>query len=225
MGQITHPTLGSPMAMVTSNAELLITGSRGVGNTYLLGNVQLYSGLHGPLGIDKSSYAILTIDYEHHEIHDGDHYNVRGDTTITSSGGSTCFYLFTPNGSKWTHLVFEVYSDNLVDYKEQINCLASGATLLPIYNCNLNSTNVYMGSLITSPLDVTNSGTVSATGFFGAAGQNPNVKGVQGERGRDTEIILKSGTGYIWTFKAGGNNTKLGWDAEWYEHTDKIKQF
>lgn len=240
MGQITHPTLGSPMAMVTSNAELVVTGSVMVTNSVSadtglyagsdvwvqnIVNTQIVSGLHGPLGANKASLSLTTINHEHNIIHNGNHYHVRGDTTIASSGGSVCFYMFTENGSRWTHLIFDVYSDNLIDYKEQIECIASGANLIPVYNSNRNSTNVYVGSLIMTPLIVTSSGITSATGFLGAAGTNPNQKGVLGDYGRDNEVILKSGTGYIWTFKAGANNTRLGWDAEWYVHTDKIKQW
>ena len=210
MGQITHPTLGSPMAMVTSQAELVTT---------------IFSNGIGPYGIDKSTYAYPTIEYEHHEIHDGNHYHVRGDTSVATSGGSVCFYMFTQNGSRWTHLVFDIYSNNLVDYKEEINCIASGANLILVYNSNRNSTNIYSGSLIFSPLVITSSGIASATGFIGAVGVNAVQKGIAGAYSRNNEIILKSGTGYIWTFKVGGNDTRLGWDAEWYEHTDEIKQW
>jgi hypothetical protein len=211
MSQIHGPSLGSPAAIVDKDGRLQVDA--------------LMTGSGGYYYLDKSSYSMPIITYEHHEIHDGNHYHVRGDATIASSGGSLCFYIFTPNGSKWTHLMFEVYSDNLIDYKEEIGCNASGAALVTVYNNNRNSTNIFTGSLISSPLVVTNSGTIAATGFLGQAGNNPNTKGVTGDYGRENEIILKSGTGYIWTFKAGGNNTRFGWDAEWYLHTDKVKQF
>jgi hypothetical protein len=174
---------------------------------------------------DSSSRAMPSIEYEHHEIHDGNHYHTRGWNIIASSGGSLCFYMETSNGSKWTHLVFDIYSDNLVEWKEYDFAVASGAGSIVAYNSNLNSTNKYSGSIITSPLSVSEQGVLTAEGFIGAAGANPSQRGLTGDYGRNNEIILKSGTGYLWVFRAGGNNTKLGWDAEWYEHTDRIKKW
>jgi len=188
------------------------------------GNIQIYNGTVGPATIDKSTHATNTIDYEHHEVHGGGHYFVRGKGEIASSGGSTCFVMETPAGSKWTHLLFSVYSNNYVDYEEYETVTYSGGTAVAVYNSNRNSPSLYSGSVFVDPT-VTATGSLLSNGFFGAPGTSPTRQGVDGAFGRGTEIILKSGTAYLWCFKVGGNNTKFGYDAEFYEHADKTQQF
>jgi hypothetical protein len=197
-----------------------------VGSVYLIGTdnkINIYSGTHGPIGINKHTKALTTIDYEHNEIHNGGHYHVRDWTTIASSGGSLCFNISTSNGSKWTHLSFDVYSDNLVEWEEKDYVTISGGTMVNVYNSNRNSSNTYGGSIVN--LAQITGGSLNARGFFGTPGVNPNAMGINGAYGRNNEIILKSGTSYSWCFKVGANNTKIGWDAEFYEHTDSIQQF
>lgn len=190
---------------------------------FIDGEVGLFSGTHGPIGINQHSRALTTINYEHHEIHQGSHYHIRDYTTIAGSGGSICFTIITPNGSKWTHLEFSAYSDNLVDWDEKEFVTISGGTIVNSENSNRNSNIIYGGSVLSYP-EITG-GSLISKGFFGAPGVNPNSQGITGNYGRGNEIILKSGTVYSWCFKAGANNTRIGWDAEFYEHTDSISKF
>lgn len=213
MGQITHPTLGSPMAMVTPNAELYVTN---------------YSDGIGPATLDKSTHATNMIDYEHHEIHDGSHYFTRGWTTIGNSGIPLYFSLTTPTGSKWLHLIFSVNADNLIEMKEFEGATISGGTTVNYFNSNRNSTKTSLVNIKSNPVisgAIPTSGTLLATTRFGLAGVNPNQQGIIGEHGRSNELILKSGTTYLWEFKPGGNTVIFNWVANWYEHTDKTQQF
>jgi hypothetical protein len=197
-----------------------------LGSTYLIGTdnkINIYSGTHGPIGVNKHTTSLTNIDYEHHEIHNGRHYHIRDYTSIASSGGSICFSIQTSNGSRWTHLAFDIYADNLIDWEEREYVDISGGQFIKAENSNGNSTYLYTGSVsLNSQITL---GSVLARGFMGAPGTNPNARGLTGDYGRNNEIILKSGTGYSWCFKAGANNTRIGWDAEFYEHTDSIKQF
>lgn len=192
--------------------------------SYSLQNVQVYSGTHGPIGVNDSTDALTVSQFANNKINDGDHYQVEGWTTIPVSGGSISFYMIAPNNTKWTNLTFDVNANNLIEWSSYEYFVGNGGTRIIPNNNNRNSDKLYTGSIFLDP-DTTQAGSLTTTGFFGAAGQNPQQQGITGAGGRDSKLILKSGTGYLWVFKAGGADTKIGWDAEIYEHEDSITQF
>jgi len=227
--QISHPNLGSPNAMVTPYAELVVTGSRAVGTTNLLGNVQLYSGLHGPIGVDKSSYAIPIIGYEHHEIHDGNHFYLSNYSIIGSGLGSSLFFgVTTPNGSKWIHLTYGISSTLVTQSKLYEGATLSGGTAVNCWNSNRNSLNTCSVNIRYRPTisGVTpTSGTLITASSWGTATATPSKQGVGGQEIRNNELILKSGTTYLIQITSASADNLISYDANWYEHTDKVKQF
>jgi len=181
---------------------------------------QIYDGSNGPAILDETTYAIVSIPYEHYEIHEGNHYFTKGWTNLATSGGSISFGFTTPNTTKWAHMRFDVFADNVCEMNEYEFATISGGTSQTIYNNNRNSNNNSVCTITQNP-SITSNGSLFGSARFGVAGTNPTKQGITGGLGRNQEIILRSGTTYLWIFKVGGNNTIFNWDAEWYEHVNK----
>ena len=99
---------------------------------------------------DASTEAINIIDYNHHEIHSGSHYFVRGYTDM-SDGDSIAFSLTTPNTTKWTHIIFNISHSGLLTVKMfETATVSSGDTITP-YNNDRNSANTSVNVVISNP--------------------------------------------------------------------------
>jgi len=178
-------------------------------------------------GIDSSTQSLNTIMYEHHEIHDGSHYNIRGFASGLTSGVSLNFGLTTPNTSKWTHLVFEITGTNQTELRGWEGATLSGGTAVTSMNNNRNSTNTYGGTIVSNPVisgSSPTSGTLIEAHSQGLIGTPPSKAEQNGTADREDEWILKSGTTYLWEIKAAGANI-VDYAARFYEHTDKVQQW
>ena len=209
MGQITHPTLGSPMAMVTPWAELVVTGSR---------------------SIDKSTYAEIGIDFQHHEVHDGDHFFLRNYSTIGSGiGSSLWFSVNTQNSTTWMHFFYTINGTAVTISKLYEGATLSGGTLITPPNSNRNCANVSILTIRNQPVisgTTPTSGTlISASSFGLATGQGNATNRFGGTTSREQEVILKSGTTYLIEVTSATADNIISYDAEWYEHIDKEKQW
>ena len=174
---------------------------------------------------DKMTFDHVGISQEHHEVHEGDHYFTRNWDTIATSGVPTYFSITTPNSSSYAHLIFSVTADNLIEMEEWEGATIYSGVSLNLFNSNRNSANtcgcIVKQNVIISGATPT-SGTLLARSRFGVAGLNPTKQGIVGNENRSYELILKSGTTYLWQFKPGADTVILNWDAHWYEHINKI---
>jgi hypothetical protein len=166
---------------------------------------------------DRSTYALNTIDYAHHEIHSGSFYSA-GTITDLASGGTVQIMMTTPNTTKWLHLLglVEVESESLVKWYENPTSPSAGAAL-PAMNHNRNSSNVAGGS-VAGTVGVF-SGTPGDLLFQYAMGSG---RGVGGEIREINEWVLKQNEQYI--LEVVNNASGASWTAisfAWYEHTDK----
>jgi hypothetical protein len=165
--------------------------------------------------IDSTTNAIFTIDYPHHEIHEGDHYFVKAIDTL-GSGDSLIFCMTVPDTIRQAHLTF--------DFGSQLSALFlvyEGATCTPgntvtAYNNNRNSSNASMLTIETG-VGITSPGTLIEVHGLGS-GTNPG-QARTGESGRDSELILKRNSTYLFIFISGAAANRIDYDANWYEHT------
>ena len=176
---------------------------------------------------DGSTLATTTIDYAHHEIHDGSAFIV----AVNNSGGSgtkATVSFTTPAGSKWIHMLAE-YRSNV----EAFYTVGEGATVgaesganSPCINRNRNysaskvSILLPAGSVPATVGNVTLGGTVSDFGttlqvfHFGS--------GKTGGGGRDNnEWVLKPSTVYAFQVESQAATSEVSLELHWYEHTDK----
>jgi hypothetical protein len=192
------------------------------------GSVITIGSLKAPYNMDKSTYAFPTIEYVHHEIHDGAHFFIQG-FSVVNSGGNVSFETTTQNGSKWVHMLFNVNSTQLTEFNVFEGATLSGATIMTPVNSNRNAN---ITSILTAVFQPVISGTTPTSGTqifssrFGVSGGTVGqpLRGEGGQRA-ENEIILKSGTTYLWEIKSLSPLNLIDYDGNWYEHTDKEKVF
>jgi len=187
--------------------------------------------------VDDSTYAMTTVDYVHHEIHEGSafacHYS---QTAPTNAGEMTIIAFKTPNTTKYIHVlafasstaasIFSIYEDSDLDLDE--------GTDLAIYNHNRNSSTASVVSTIETAAEAgkaTSYTVVQAAGatlstakpiyqrYLGAAAAGADTSG---ETRSDEEFVLKANTQYAFVVAsttADDNTHHI--HLNWYEHTDK----
>lgn len=191
-------------------------------NSQLLGSGGYY------LGYDKSSKAITSIDYSHHEAHDGNHYNIRGFSSPLGSGGIFTWCVTTPNGSKWAHMAYQIEGTTQTEIYVYENASCSGGTVITPRNNNRNALDnsmltIKQGAIISGTNGALASGLLIETHSKGLEGATPSKGTINGIITREDEMILRSGTTYLYVVKSVGANNILDFAGTWYEHTDREK--
>ena len=184
-----------------------------VGLSYGQWNSNAGGGNKGNIQQDASTHALITTEYEHHEIHSGSHYFVAGFSTV-SSGDSAYFSVTTPNTNKWAHMVFDVSGSGILStYVYEGSTVTGGAAVVP-WNNNRNSSNTSVLTLNGSP-SITSAGTCIDSSKVGSG---PKTGGsIQ----RNKELILKQNTTYLYIFISGAASNIVSYNGSWYEHTNK----
>lgn len=171
---------------------------------------------------DETNRSLLTVDYAHHEIHEGDHYFVSGFVDLAINNVFDLQFT-TPDSAKWSHFRFVLSSENETDWYiyEGASVGTAGTSVAPVNN-NRNSANVSVNVLAT----IENASLVDANADTDVSGATLIASGSLGSRQsggvvlQDEEIVLKQNTVYCMRAVA----VAAGWisfNAKWYEHTDK----
>ncbi len=174
--------------------------------------------------IDASTNTLQTIEYEHHEIHDGSHYFVVGYQELTA-GDVLQFTWVMPDTTKWTHWVWDidceaetqwyVYEAGVID-----SALANSITPL---NSNRNSGNA-SGTIMrfenhANIGDANDHVDVSGATLLGS-GIAGSGKKIGGNSSRINELILKQDTIYVMR-AVEVSPGYINFNMQWYEHQDK----
>ena len=174
------------------------------------------------LDVDEESGGLITIDFEHHEIHEGDHYFII-DVSDLPINNVFDMQFTTPNTTKRIHFVWELVASAEVEWfiYEGATINVAGTSVTP-FNNDRDSANTSDCTVAT----ITNTNVANANSDTAVAGATTIAHGIVGvanrsggniERGR--EILLKTNTIYCLrgVFNAAA---KLSFTAEWYEHTE-----
>ena len=166
---------------------------------------------------DGSTNAMSSLSWEHHEIHEGDHYFVNGYTTL-GSGDSIMFEISTPNSTKWTHMVFDVISSGILETRVYEGGTVTGRTAITPQNNNRNYAN--------ASIDTVGSVTFAQVSSFGTCIDSLKVGSAGGSKfggtvSRSKENVLKQDETYIYIFISGGAANIVSFQAGWYEHVSK----
>jgi hypothetical protein len=165
---------------------------------------------------DKSTTAINTLDYPHHEIHSGSSYTFSLVTTAAQGGGTQVTRFVTDDTAKWTHMLATFLSDQpfTVTLYEDTTFLANG-TGGASFNRNRNS-------------DKTSSLTISYGATIDAAGTQlyqarTGARGVGSSIRSDNEWLLKQNTAYAVELTNHGTSAaaNLSIALNYYQHTDR----
>jgi len=167
--------------------------------------------------VDNSTNSTNSILYEHHEIHSGSHFNYCDYALNQAVSVEIEFVLVTPNSDKWTHFTFEVTASEgaTIELYEGSSGITGGASITPRNN-NRNSSKASTVTITKDPTSITSDG-IKAAGFIAGGTRTSGLVG------RDKENILKANETYLVRITSLANSNDISWCAEWYEHTDKIK--
>ena len=183
--------------------------------------------ISGDSGIDASTEALETIEYEHHEIHAGSTFqaSISSADLDTEAEINICFT--TPDTTKWGHCTLEASnsSGGLIEILEGATVTADSGTDTPCLNVNRNSqTASVFSSIETAPqvgefsynATITGDGTVLDSVYLGAG----KSKMAASSRSMN-EWVLAQDTTYAFRLTGTADNGMATIRLRWYEHTDK----
>ena len=209
MGQITHPNLGSPMAMVSSDARLHTTGSVTNMPNMILDKARIRGS------------GLVVFDEMHDRIIEGKTFMIGSYVSppgipADSSGG-----ILLCVGSKDVHFNYSTRTDGdcIFEIMENVQVTNSG-TLMPFFNANRTSSTTINSAMWANPT-VTNSGLVIYSALLlGGSGADtkfasaPAGTGVLGD-----DLMLANGSCYWIQYRnICGRNMLADFDADMHEH-------
>jgi hypothetical protein len=165
---------------------------------------------------DADTVALITIDYPHHEVHEGSAFTAAGLLSAHASelaNDGTVLAAFQV-GALPAHIVWSVKCGGDFEYTiyEGGSAVTTTGTVTPI-NMNRNSTATAGGTLF--KISAGASGTALWTDFV-PGGSGPLSPGGQSNRG--LEWILAANTFYYMEIiNRSGAGQMVGIEAEWYE--------
>lgn len=165
---------------------------------------------------DGETYALQTIDYEHHETHAGNHFFYTDSVTL-GAAATQDYMITTPNTTKWAHFTFRGTGSAITTVQLYEAGDRTGTTGQTILNSDRNSATV-------SGLTIhkgTSGGTTDGTMIYTLSSGSSTAQSRQpmaAERGN--EIILKQNTKYILRITSGTASNLTNVYFAWYEHTN-----
>ena len=165
-----------------------------------------------PLGIDQATRILMAMDYEHHEIHEGDHYTLCGHASL-GLNAIIDIIIRTPNIATWGHFIWEIdiTQSTQIDIYEGASGISGGSTLIPLNN-NRNSSNTSIMTIIQNPSSIVSTGTLLP--LSKVIGANRSA----GQDNRNKEIILKQNSIYLMRGTSLAAANTLNYCLSWYEH-------
>ena len=185
--------------------------------------------------IDSITSTLVEIEYEHHEIHEGDSFVTHVDNACTNTGEMTVLAFNTPNTSKRIHLVasgtatsgatFQIIEAPSIDVDEAAGQLtpynrnrtvSTASTVLSIKTVPVVAEVSYYYEAEAATANITK--TVALwTEIIGETG-NPSTKSGGGTRGQ-SEFILSKNTQYCIIITSNDDNDNVHHiSLNWYEH-------
>ena len=179
---------------------------------------KIYSSNGGDINpVSSTTGAIKTIEYEHHEIHQGDHFFINNFMALGVD--QSLVYTFIASATaKWAHVQFKLQAIGTMESYIYENAVVNvaGSVVTPINN-NRNSLNASTLVVRTGDTFTGNGNQISASKF--GSGTNPSNR-LAGNSSRSDEIILKQGAIYRIVFTSKIASNVIDYSFTWYEHTD-----
>ena len=165
--------------------------------------------------IDEITGAITTVDFAHHELHEGDLYSYC-EVTDLGNGASRNILIRTISTTKIAHIFLVVQTEletGLFLYEDTI--VSNNGTDVVEQNRNRNSANTATIVVSHTPT-VSNDGTLLCVKHWGSG------RGAGGGDRSENEWLLKTGANYLLRVtNATANNNQVSIELIWYEHTSK----
>jgi len=161
--------------------------------------------------LDPATRTLQTIDYAHHQIHAEDAYTSYWVVTH-GAAESPNILMVTPDTNKWSHLIFQVISDDVLTVGLYETPSYSGGSPMTPYNRNRNSSKT--AGLTVTKASASSNGKGTLIWTF-KAGANKTVTTSESAR---FEFILKQNEKYLLE-GVGANADNLTFLLDWYELT------
>lgn len=175
--------------------------------------------------VDKSTHAVTTISYPHHEIHGGSGYDYT-EIFELSNNEVLDIQITTPAGSKYAHLIFDYLTEKEAEFWlwENVAIALAGSSVTPRNHRRASADNSILTVKYIENTSLANANTDTATA--GATLLAHTVSGEGGKKGTGgggdsrEEWILAPSEDYClrWEVKADGY---VAFHIDWYEHSDK----
>lgn len=173
-----------------------------------------------PLDYERDKYtgAQVIAVYEHHKIHEGEHYIVASYSQL-NVGASLLFGVQTANEEEEVHMTFGFVSTGQTTFEIWEGCTydTSSSVVTPV-NSNRNSSNLSSASVQKSA-SVTSWGTKIYEQKIGIA-DNP-VKSIGGDHRASDEMPLRVNTKYIYRFLSTSASNIISYRGIWYHEKPK----
>lgn len=168
-------------------------------------------GLRG----DASTESQMTIDYAHHEIHDGTNFIVESWADVTGAAATYDLGITTPDTTKWAHLLMNFMAEAGFTITVYEGATFTGGTPVTAFNSNRNSATAATVAFVLAPT-VTVLGTQITSWKIGSGTATGGVGGTRAER------ILKQNTKYLVRFtKLAAGTDYINYLFDWYEHANR----
>ena len=169
-----------------------------------------------PVRLDRSTDVFPNLDYEHHEIHEGDHFFYT-DSVALASAATQVYLLTTPNTAKWIHLTFMATGSLITQVDLYEGADRTGTTGQTLLNSNRNSSTA-TGLTVHKGISA---GSTDGTLIWTMKSGNATGQSRTGmTANRNNEIILKQNTKYLLRITSGTDANLTNLQLQWYEHTD-----
>lgn len=180
-------------------------------------------GFTRPLSVDGATNSMQIINYEHHEIHDGSHYTIRGVQDLTANKVLDFTWLM-PNTTKWIHWLWNIDTESETDWKIYETVVATNplANIVTPLNSDRNSTNT-SGTTMKYEVQADLAAANADTNVTGATLISSGISGAgktAGRVDRSHELIMKQNTLYCLRATASSAGY-INFAMSWYEHTNK----
>jgi len=213
---VIHDDKGNSITEFPSVSGERVMPTKGYGGYQGIAGYRSSDSTYQPLRLDKATNAIETIEYEHHEIHNGSHFYYN-DSTSLNAAATQNYLLTTPNTTKWAHLVFAATGSLITQVDLYENSNRVGTTVQKVFNSDRNSTTDATVIVHKDTSGGTTNGTLIWTMKSGNTTGQSRV-GLTAER--SNEIILGQNKKYLFIITSSSASNLINIQLQWYEHSN-----
>ena len=167
--------------------------------------------------IDVATHALNTIDYPHHEIHDGDAFTCSYTVDLAQSAAANLL-IVTPDTTRYAHFGWLLHCELEADMALYEAVTATAAANPSVaYNRERNWATTSTVVVTHTPTGVTEGATIIRSAHFGTG----RTAGGSSDDGQ--EFILKRNTKYLFRVTNAVNSASnyISIRLNWYEHTNR----
>jgi len=164
--------------------------------------------------IDRTTGVDAIIEFEHNEIHAGDHFFFT-DSNELSSTNSVQYLLTTPDTTSWAHLFFQINGTAVTSFTVHEAGDRVGSVAQTIFNNNRNSAKT---ATMTVHKGITGGTTDGTLLWQYASGTATNQSQQEALTRAENELILKQDTKYLITILSGTDGNLTNIKLNFYEH-------